>query len=210
MSALGKYWKVILAFLLVLVAAFFYFNKYKIEKLEYESKTMQMENMIVALKQNIQENLKYADIQDELDDAKAEIEASRQELYKSFPVELREEDQIMYVLYLETVFKEEIFFTFSQPGHLVQLNDGSSLQGLEIVVNYETTYQGFQDMIDYLATDSRVASVQEATIEYDAENDIARGYVMLRLYLITSKDLAAGYLPPDVAIPETGKENIFE
>lgn len=210
MKALAKYWKALLALVLILVAAFFYFNKYKLEKMQYEAKVQQMQTMILTLENNIQENLKYADIQDELEDAKAEIEASRQDLYKHFPVELKEEDQIMYVLYLETVFKEEIFFSFSEPAHLVQLHDGSALQGLEIVVNYETTYDGFQEMINYLATDSRIVSVQEATIEYDAKKDIAAGFVKLRLYLITSEDLREGYLPPDVAIPETGKDNIFE
>ena len=82
------------------------------------------------------------------------------------------------------------------------------LQGLLITVNYETTYQGFQDMVNILATDSRIASVYQATIEYDAEKDVAAGYLTLILYLMDSDDLE--YTPPDVFIPETGKDNIFE
>ena len=76
MKALAKYWKALLALVLILVAAFFYFNKYKLEKMQYEAKVQQMQTMILTLENNIQENLKYADIQDELEDAKAEIEAS--------------------------------------------------------------------------------------------------------------------------------------
>ena len=208
MKALAKYWKVLLALVLVAAAAFFYFNKYKLEKAAYEAQTKQLNSMIKVLEENIQENMKYADVQDQLEDAKAELEASRLDLYKAFPVEMKEEDQIMYVLYLETLFKEEIFFSFNQPATWVPLQDGSELQVLELVVNYKTTYQGFQDMVDYLATDSRVASVQEATIEYDAENDVAIGQVKLWLYLIES-DLRE-YESPDVAVPETGKENVFE
>lgn len=208
MKALAKYWKVLLAAALIIAAVVFYFNKYKVEKLEYESKTQQMELMIKTLEENIQVNMKYADVQDKLEGAKAEIEASRRDLYECFPVEMKEEDQIMYVLYLETIFKEEIFFTFNEPAQLVPLRDGSSLQGLEITVNYETTYQGFQDMINYLATDSRVVSIQQSTIEYDAENDVVIGYLTLRLYLVDSEGME--YLPPDVAVPETGKENIFD
>ena len=207
MKALAKYWKVIVAVLLILAAVVFYFNKYKIEKLAYESETRQLETMIMALEKNIQENMKYADVQDELEEAKAELEASRLDLYKSFPVEMREEDQIMSVLYLETVFKEEIFFSFSEPVQLVPLNDGSVLEGLQLAVNYRTTYKGFQEMVNYLSTDSRVASVMESTIEYDAQNDVAVGYLSLVLYLLDTD--AMEYTAPDVAIPDTGKNNIF-
>lgn len=208
MKALAKYWKVLVALVLAIASVFVYFNKYELERLQYEKDIQQAEVLIAALERTIEENVKYAHVQDQLEDAKAEIEASRKALYEHFPVELKEEDQIMYVLYLETIFKEEIFFTFNEPAQLVPLSDGSSLMGLEIAVNYETTYEGFQKMINYLATDSRVVSVQAATIEYDAKKDIAAGYVILRLYLVDSQDME--YMPPDVAIPEIGKENIFD
>lgn len=208
MKVFAKYWKALLAVILLAAAVFLYFTNYKTEKTAYETQTEQLETIITALENNIQENMKYAGIQDELDDAKQEIEASRLDLYKKFPVEMREEDQIMYVLYLETIFQTEISFSFSEPVDLTPLSDGSMLQGLLITVNYETTYQGFQDMVNYLATDSRVASVYEATIEYDADKDLATGYVTLVLYLVDTDDLE--YTPPDVAVPETGKENIFD
>ena len=208
MKFLAKYWKVLLALVLVFAAVYFYLTKYKVEKLAYEFQMTSLQMQITAMEKKIAENLQYADIQDKLDEAKAELEASRLDLYQVFPVDMKEEDQIMYVLYLETLFKEEIFFSFNKPATLMQLSDGSNLQVLELVVNYKTTYQGFKDMVDYLATDSRVASVQEATIDYDAENDVAQGYVKLWLYLMDSNMLE--YMRPDVAIPETGKENIFD
>ena len=207
MKLLGKYWKVLLAIFLLAAAAFVYFNLYQTEKASYESETRQLDMMITALEKSIQENMKYVDIQGELEQAKLELEASRMDLYKAFPVEMKEEDQIMYVLYLETLFKEEIFFSFNQPAQLVTLRDGSTLQGLLMTVNYRTTYDGFQNMVEYLSTDSRVASVQEATIEYDASNDVAVGYLTLVLYLLDTD--AMEYAPPDVAVPDIGKENIF-
>ena len=207
MKALAKYWKVLLALILVGLAAFFYFDTYQKEKAAYEVKVRQMETMIMALENKIEQNMLYADVQDKLPDAMAELEASRMELYQKFPVEMLEEDQIMYVLYLETIFKEEIFFSFSESVEIAPLQDGAALHGLMITVNYKTTYEGFQEMIDYLATDSRIASVYEATIEYDAEKDEAVGYVSLVLYLMNTDDLE--YTPPDVAVPDTGKDNIF-
>ena len=208
MKFLAKYWKVLLALVLVFAAVYFYLTKYKVEKLAYEFQMTSLQMQITAMEKKIAENLQYADIQDKLDEAKAELEASRLDLYQVFPVDMKEEDQIMYVLYLETLFKEEIFFSFNKPATLMQLSDGSNLQVLELVVNYKTTYQGFKDMVDYLATDSRVASVQEATIDYDAENDVAQGYVKLWLYLLDNDDVE--YVRPDVAVPEIGKDNIFD
>ena len=207
MKILAKYWKVLLAVILATAAVYVYLNTYKTEKADFESKTANLGMMILALENKIQENVRYADIQDELEDAKLELEASRMDLYKSFPVEMKEEDQIMYVLYLETLFKEEIFFSFAEPIQLVPLQDGSNLQGMLITVNYKTTYKGFQDMVKYLSTDSRVVSVYESTIDYDAQNDVATGYLTLLLYLLDTDKME--YVSPDVAIPETGKNNIF-
>jgi len=208
MKVLTKYWKVLIAVILLLIAIFLYMNVYKTEEADYQSESQQLRTMIMALQSNIAENNRYADIQDELDAAKEEIVASRVALYEHFPVEMKEEDQIMYVLYLETIFGTEISFTFSDETPLISLYDGAELQGLLLTVNYETTYQGFQDMVNYLATDSRITSVYEATIDYDAKKDKATGEVTLLIYLVDSEMLE--YLPPDVAKPEIGKDNIFE
>lgn len=208
MKVLAKYWKVLIAVILLLIAIFLYMNVYKTEEAAYQSESQQLRTMIMALQSNIAENNRYADIQDELDAAKEELAASRVALYEHFPVEMKEEDQIMYVLYLETIFGTEISFSFSDETPLISLYDGAVLQGLLLTVNYETTYQGFQDMVNYLATDARITSVYEATIDYDADKDVATGTVTLLIYLVDSEALE--YLPPDVAKPEIGKDNIFE
>lgn len=208
MKALGKYWKLLLALILIGAAVFLYMDKYKTEEAAYQQQLQQSQSLVEALKVSIERNKKYADIQDELEAAKAELDASRLALYQHFPVELKEEDQIMYVLYLETLFGTEIQFTFNEEQDMVALYDGSTLQGLILQVNYETTYQGFQDMISYLATDERITSVYDATISYDAQKDIATGVVTLVLYLVNNDQIA--YTAPDVAIPELGKDNIFE
>ena len=215
MKFLGKYWKVLLALILVGAAAWMYFNVYETEKTAYESKTKQLKTMITALESRIQENMKYAEVQDKLEDATAQIEASRLDLYQKFPRQMLQEDQIMYALYLETIFGTEINLTqytgvnfiFGTPQPLMQMNDGAVLMGLTLVINYDTTYKGFQAMINYLATDSRITSVQYSDIMYDAQNDKAMGKMTLMLYLLESELLE--YLPPETALPETGKENIF-
>ena len=207
MKALGKYWKVLLALILLAAAAFLYFETYQGEKAAYETEVQQLKTFNSALESAIAENMLYEDVQELLPEKNAEVDASRLALYEHFPVMMMEEDQIMYVLYLEKLFGTEIFFEFSEEQPLVALSDGSVLQGLILSVNYETTYQGFQDMVNYLATDSRITSVQSAQIQYDAATDKVTGQLQLVLYLMDSELLE--YLPPDVKEPETGKEDIF-
>lgn len=208
MKFLGKYWKLLLALILIASAAYVYYNMYQTELEAYEKETKQLNTYITALQSSIAENSRYADVQDKLEEATAKVDASRLALYEHFPVEMKEEDQIMYVLYLETIFGTEIQFAFSQSQPMMALSDGATLKGLTLTVNYETTYKGFQDMINYLATDSRVTSVQFADIQYDAVNDKAIGTITLLLYLVESDLLE--YLPPEMFQPETGKENIYD
>lgn len=214
MKFLGKYWKVLLAVVLIVVAVLVY-NNYQTEKEAYETEAKQLKTYIAALEKVVAENMSYAEMQDELKAASAELEraseelmASRLALYEKFPVEMKEEDQIMYVLYLETIFGTEIQFSFSQAQPMVALRDGANLMGLTLTVNYQTNYEGFKDMITYIATDDRIASVQFASISYDAASDTAQGSVTLLLYLIDSDLLE--YVSPDVAEPNTGKDNIFD
>ena len=208
MSVLGKYWKLLLAIILVIAAVLIYFGSYKSAEAAYEQQTQQMKTMINALESSIRENSQYVDVQDDIEVASAEILASRMELYDHFPVEMKEEDQIMYVLYLEKLFGTEIFFQFGTVQPITALRDGSTLMGLTLTVNYETTYEGFKDMLNYLSTDSRITSVQYANIQYDAATDTATGQITLLLYLLDSPDLE--YLPPNVAIPDTGKDNVYD
>lgn len=206
MKVIAKYWKLGVALVLAIAAAFS-LKGYLDEEAEFKAESQQLRTMIASVQASITENMRYTDVQDDLEEASAQVMASRLELYEKFPVEMKEEDQIMYVLYLEKIFGTEITFAFSDPQPITTLRDGSELQGLTLRVNYETTYKGFQDMVSYLSTDSRVTSVQYADIQYDAAQDKATGTVTLLLYLIDS-DLE--YMPPDVKVPETGKDNIYD
>mgnify|MGYP003303458510 CR=1 FL=1 len=59
-----------------------------------------------------------------------------------------------------------------------------------------------------IAKEEELASLEFADIQYDAQNDKAIGRVTLLLYLMDTESIE--YLPPDVAQPETGKDNVFE
>ena len=208
MNALKRNWKAIIALLLLIAAAGVFFMVYRPAQKEYEAKTKELNTMITALQSTIAENLRYVDIQELLDPAKENLAASRLALYQKFPTELKEEDQLMYVVYLEETFGTEIQFSFSEAVPMLSLSDGSTLMGLPLVVNYNTNYEGFKEMINYLASDSRITSIQNATMQYDEANDIAVGSLTLVCYILDSELLQ--YQSPDVTTPSTGKPNIFD
>ena len=206
MMQLKKYWKAIVAVVL-LIAFALVFSNYFSERQAHQAEVDKLQSNNQMLQNKVDANKEYEDVQDELEEASAQLMASRLELYQKFPVEMKEEDQIMYVLYLEKIFGTEIFFSFGQAQPMTVLKDGAKVMGLTLTVNYQTSYDGFKDMIDYLATDSRVTSVQFAQIQYDAATNTAVGTVTLLLYLIDSNLL--DYVSPEVNEPETGKDNIF-
>jgi hypothetical protein len=206
MMQLKKYWKAIVAVVLLIAFALVLSNYFS-ERQAHQAEVDKLQSNNQMLQDKVDANKEYEDVQDELEDASAQLMASRLELYQKFPVEMKEEDQIMYVLYLEKIFGTEIFFSFGQAQPMTVLKDGAKVMGLTLTVNYQTSYDGFKDMIDYLATDSRVTSVQFAQIQYDAATDTAVGTVTLLLYLIDSDLL--DYVSPEVNEPETGKDNIF-
>ena len=206
MMQLKKYWKAIVAIVLLIAFALVLSNYFS-ERQAHQAEVDKLQSNNQMLQNKVDANMKYEGVQDQLEDASAQLMASRLELYQKFPVEMKEEDQIMYVLYLEKIFGTEIFFSFGQAQPMTVLKDGAKVMGLTLTVNYQTSYDGFKDMIDYLATDSRVTSVQFAQIQYDAATDTAVGTVTLLLYLIDSDLL--DYVSPEVNEPETGKDNIF-
>lgn len=206
MQQLKKYWKALVAVVL-LVAFAMVFSNYLSERQAHQAEMDKLEANNQALQNKVDANKEYEDVQDQLEEASAQLMASRLELYQKFPKEMKQEDQIMYVLYLEKIFGTEIIFSFSEAQPMTVLKDGAKVMGLTLTVNYQTSYDGFKDMIDYLATDSRVTSVQFAQIQYDAATDTAVGTVTLLLYLIDSDLL--NYVSPEVNEPETGKDNIF-
>lgn len=208
MKFLKQNWKALIALLLLVATAAVYFKVYVPEKEAYERKVVELNTMITALQTTIAENLRYVEIQDELPPANEAIEMSRLELYKKFPSVLKEEDQIMYVLYLEEIFGTEIYFNFGDIVPMATLSDGSVLGNLTLTVNYNTSYDGFKEMIDYLASDSRITSVQTASMQYDAASDTAIGSLTLSCYTLTSAEVP--YQAPDVDKPAVGKDNIYD
>lgn len=207
MKALGKYWKLILAFLLLVGAVLIFVLQYLPAKQAYELERSSLQNQIGTMQMQIAENKKYAPYQDQLEAATKEVEESRAELYSKFPVELREEDQIMYMLYLEEKFGREVVFSFADEIPLVALTDGSQLQGVTFAFDFVTTYGGFKNMVKELATDSVITSVRYAVMQYDVASDQVFGQLVVTRYVMAD---GREYQAPVVDKPVIGKDNLYK
>lgn len=208
MDFLKNNWKFLLALALLFIALLVLAVIYTPAADAHAAQLAQLNGNIGILQATIAENQRYAEVQDLLEDAGEKLDESREKLYQKFPRELREEDQIMYILYLEEKFGTEIQFSFATAQPITKLYDGTILAGVTLTVNYETTYRGFKNMANSLATDSRITSVQYATVNYDAERDLATGSFTLLVYVMETEMLE--YLPPKIHVPAIGKSNLFK
>ena len=230
MKAIGRNWKAVLSVLLVISAVLVYFLGYRPRREAYAAERQQLETQITALQTTIVENEKYKGVQDQLEPAKAAVEESRTALYENFPADMKEEDQILYLLYLEktlgTGSKElgytqelhdiflqrfgsggDIEFSFGEITPMQILSDGALLEGLNLTVYYHASYQEFKNMVHALATDERITSIRYATFNYDSEKKLLDGQITLTLYLMPSGQNI--YEEPGVTAPATGKTDIF-
>ena len=208
MKTVGKYWKVILSVLLLIGAVLIYVLQYRPAKLAFELEQANLQTQISTMQMQIAENRKYASVDPvALEEATEAVITSRNELYGKFPVEMKEEDQIMYMLYLEEKFGREVVFSFAEEIPIVQLSDGAQMQGVTIAFDFLTTYKGFKNMVQELATDSAITSVRYAVLQYDAATDQVVGQLIVTRYVMAD---GRDYLAPVVTKPSIGKENIYK
>lgn len=216
MKRVAKYWKAILAAILILASVPLFFKLFE-KRSEYKAQTDSLNMQIASFQAAIDSNMVYAGVQDKLDGELAALDESRKELYSHFPSKLLEEDQILYITYLEEKFKDDveialsmegadIQFSYSQAEPITELSDGSALCGVTLGFCFETTYQGFKDLTEHLSTDERVTSVRYAKLNYDPESGVASGGVVVTLYTISTEP----YVPPAASEHTTGKTTIFE
>lgn len=228
MRAIKRNWKAVLAVFLVLAAVLVYFLGYRPRYSSYTAERAQLNSRITMLQTTIAENEKYKNVQDQLEPATEAIEESRASLYEKFPSEMREEDQLLYLLYLEKTlgtgenelgytqelhdifaqrFSSDIEFSFGSVTPIQVMSDGAILEGLDLTVYYHASYADFKNMVHTLATDERITSIRYATFQYNEEEKMLDGQIVLTLYLLPS----AGkfYEEPGVPVPSTGKTDIF-
>lgn len=207
MSRLRNYWMSLLELMLLLAAGVILFTGYLPAREQYETEKADLATRSAALRGQLTEDQQYAALQAELEPAAKAIEVSRQALYANFPVEMKEEDQILYMLHLEEKLGEEVIFRFARAEDLITLSDGAVLQGMTFTFDYETTYESYRNMLKAIAEDECIASVRYASLGYDVEKDTLTGQMTITVYLLQD---GRAYVPPVVTVPPIGKENPYQ
>lgn len=234
MRIIGKYWRVLLSACLLAAAVGLYLLLYLPEKRAFETEETLLAQNIALLQVTVASNQIYAEVQDQLPNAEAEIEANRQALYEKFRAPWKEEDQLLYLQELEelvvgdetgvlgytvdlhTLFltraeldSMNITFSFGATAPLTVLSDGSVLTGQTVTVYFSGSYADVKAMLQILSEEPRVTSVQTAGMMrwLEDENKVA-GSLTLTCYGLLSDSVT--YEAPDIPVNSVGKDNIFE
>ena len=136
---------------------------------------------------------------------KSETEALKKEveqMLSKFPVELRYEDELLYVDYLEENLGYKINnLNIGADYSIYSMANGRALCSQYITVPYSTTYNGFKELISFFngdddkTDDKYPASIVNITVSYNDETDTMNGTMILRRYYVTG---VGSYVPPQI------------
>ncbi len=229
MKALTRNWKAVLALLLVIAALCVWMFVYRPAKAEYEQQQATLANEMMLLQMQIASQQanneqvislykKYEPLIDKLPGETLKLQNSRRSLYRKFPAEMREEDQLMYVVYLENLLKEwepelenDLRFNFAEFEVGKTLSD-ASFGGVTLNIPFTARYETLKRLVDYLSSDERIASVRYATLNYIEEGDYMKGTLGVCMYMLRPNDYNSktDYTEPETGWEgERGKDNIF-
>lgn len=135
------------------------------------------------------------------------IQKEAEELLADFPVELRYEDQLLYVDYLEENLGYDIgTLNIGADYSIYSMSNNRALCSQYITIPYTTTYNGFKELITFFNGDDNKtddqfpASIVNISVSYDAATDTMSGTMVLRRYYVTG---LGAYVPPKIP------ENLF-
>ncbi len=148
----------------------------------------------------------------ETEKLKKEVE----EILAKFPVELRLEDELLYVDYLE----EELGYSINNLNvgadySIYSMANSRALCSQYITIPYTTTYSGFKNLISFFngdddkTDDTYPASIVNISVSYNADSDTMSGTLILRRYYVTGQ---GSYVPPQIPsnMFPVGDNNIFK
>lgn len=207
MKTIKSHLPLILAVLVLIATLYVYFMVYLPGAEAYQMSMVNLSNQVGMIQQNIVKDAQFADVQNAIPKELDNISKSRRQLYARFPKEMREEDQILYMIELEELLGSDILISFVEPETIRLLGDGSALMGMTFTVDYETSYDEFKDIVSKIASDEKISSVRYASMTYDEESGKVSGSITITRYLIN--DTEREYHEPQLPQQDKGKSNIF-
>ena len=176
------------------------------EKLEAEIK--QYEASISVLDNAKLNQEKYAKDTEQL---KKEVA----QMLSAFPAEIRIEDELLYVEYLEEKPEYDIgSLSIGADYSIYTMANGSTLCTQYVTVPYKTNYSGFKSLVNFFNGENKTgeqypASIVQISVAHNESDGSISGSMVLRRYYIVGGD--AEYVPPKIpdGMFDIGIENIF-
>ncbi len=149
---------------------------------------------------------------------KTETEKLKADVAKAlsvFPAEIRIEDELLYVEYLEEQLKYDIgSLSIGADYSIYTMANGSTLCTQYVTVPYEATYEGFKAIVDFFNGENKTeeenpASIVQISVSYNAGDGSVKGTMVLRRYYVIGE--GAEYVPPKIpdGMFDIGVDNFF-
>lgn len=219
----GKYIKLIVSLASVSLFLFAYFKVY----IDYEKRTEEIVTQTKIVREQIAK--RKQDLAEE-EVIRQETELLRQkceDIINSYPSYLAKEDNFMFVEKLAQAMKVSIpsinpsdstlFYTTKIPARKVEENtvktdsnlSSDTMTALQstISMNFRTTYQGFQELVDYINHYPDKTVINSASVSYDNTSGDLVGSMVLMRFALTNN--GKHYEPPYIENISIGTDNIF-
>ena len=165
---------------------------------------------------------KYTAVKDNIDLYKTGIDSATNhiaEVLYDFPAYIMEEDMIMLGRNIEKNIDDttvssisfgnasNVFSVASKPADATTVPISYGLYNNAINISYETTYDGFKDLVGYLCENKNRMSITNFSLAYDSLSGVLTANTTVNMYSVTGTDKE--YTQQNLSGVGIGTDNIF-
>ena len=141
------------------------------------------------------------------------------EVLYDFPAFIMEEDMIMLGRNLEKNIDDtsvstvsfgaasNVYSVASRPAEATTVPISYGLNNNAISISYQTSYDGFKEIVDYICTNKNRMTISDFSLAYDATSGLLSATTSVNMYSVTGTDKE--YTQQNLSGVGTGTDNIF-
>lgn len=185
-----------------------------------QNATSQMQNEIERLERECRElEIQNTNMQ-VYEEQIVEYRAAIAEALTLFPVDVKEEDVMSYLLKLQDKNEIELLsVAFNEPVNVVNFDGVMDVEGADKPVHMvgqqisttataELTYAKLKDVLNYIYETKTQTTLESVTVVYDSKNEVLNGALDFSRYTLSYDE--AEYKPEKLPEVDLGKEDLFE
>ena len=168
------------------------------------------------------EIIKYTAVKDNIDIYNTNIETATNniaDVLYDFPTMIMEEDMIMFGRNLEKDIDDtyvstvsfgspsNVYVVTSNPVEATTVPISYSLYNNAITVAYETSYEGFKEIVDYVRSNKNRMTMEDFSLAYDASTGMLTASTSINMYSVTGTDKE--YTQQNLSGVSIGTDNLF-